>query len=86
MQNDNPPMEELLKVVQAKTANLFHTLYIAFPMIDYEKQVDPIIFGTLQDPTKQYNELSQWNNEITLDMLDWSHNDLGDMYKIAEWV
>jgi len=85
IQNDNPPMEELIKVVQAKTANLFHCLYIAFPMIGYEKHIDPIIFGTLQNPNAQYNELSpNLNNELSIDMLDWLN--LGDMFKIAEWI
>ena len=84
-QNDNPPFEELLKVVDAKVSNMFHTLYIAFPMIGYAKQIDPIIFGTLQNPSENYSELDEGlNNELTIDTLDWLN--LGDMYSIAEWV
>ena len=83
-QNDNPPFEELLKVVDAKVSNFFHTLYIAFPMIGYEKQIDPVIFGTLRNPSASYNELEEgWNNELTIDRLDWLN--IGNMYSIAEW-
>jgi len=83
-QNDNPPMSELLKVVQANTQGLFIALYIAYPMIAYEKQVDPIILGTIQNPNESYEKLSNWNNEITIDMLDFLN--IGDMYKVAEWI
>lgn len=83
-QNDNPPMQELMKVVDANVANLFHTLYIAFPMVGPVKEIDPIIFGILRDPTKHYNELNPgWNSELTADTLDWLN--LGDMYQIAQW-
>jgi len=88
-QNDNPPMTELLKTVQANMSGIFTQLYIAYPMIDLVKQIDPIIFGTLQDPTKNYDELSgsamnDWMSDITMDRLD-SVN-LGDMYEVAQWA
>jgi len=83
-QNDNPPMEELLKVVTAKVANLFHTLYIAYPMIGRQKDVDPIIFGVLRDPNKSYSELNEWNSELTTEQTDFAN--LGEMYQVAQWV
>jgi hypothetical protein len=88
-QNDNPPMTELLKTVNANLSGIFHQLYIAYPMIDNVKQIDPIIFGTLQDPTKQYDELDEssfngWMTDISMERLD-SVN-FGDMYEVAQWV
>jgi len=89
-QNDNPPFEELCKLVTAKVSNLFHTLYIAYPMIATEKQIDPIFFGTLRNPNVQYDHLNGLNNSwffnhsITEDRLE-SIN-IGDMFKIAQWV
>jgi len=89
-QNDNPPFEELCKLVEAKVSNLFHTLYIAYPMIDTEKQIDPIFFGTLRNPNVKYDELNGMNNgwffnhSITEDRLEAIN--IGDMFRIAQWI
>ncbi len=89
-QNDNPPFEELVKLVKAKVANLFHTLYIAYPMIDTEKQIDPIFFGVLQNPNVKYDNLDGmndgwfFNHSITEDRTE--NINIGDMFKIAQWV
>lgn len=95
-QNDNPPMEELMKLVEAKVSGIFDELYIAYPMIDNLKQIDPIFFGVKKNPSKQYDSLTgakdhfgagrmgfMANDEITLDRLD-SIN-IGDMYKVGQW-
>lgn len=89
-QNDNPPFEELIKLVKARVANIFETLYIAFPMIDTKKAIDPIFFGVLKNPSQKYDDLNRFgrgmffNNSITEDRLDVIN--IGDMYKIAQWV
>jgi hypothetical protein len=84
-QNDNPPLAELVKLVQARVANIFETLYIAYPMIDTRKAIDPIFFGTLQNPSQRYDQLDGVrNNTITEERMD-SVN-IGDMYKIAQWI
>jgi hypothetical protein len=92
IQNDNPPKAELYKIIEGNTSNLFHCLYIAYPMIKEHKEIDPIVFGVLQDPTKSYDTLDDTNNEwgmsnseITLDNLNWSVN-LGIMHNMAQWV
>jgi len=95
MQNDNPPNAELLKVVEANVSNLFHCLYIAFPMVGHVKQIDPIIFGILKDPTKDYDSLDgnkvytesfgfQANDELTANNMN--QINIGDMYQVAQWV
>jgi len=88
MQNDNPPGAELLKVVEANLSNMFHCLYIAFPMVGNVKEVDPIIFGTLQDPTKNYDSLDDtwgdWKSDINMERL--KEVNFGDMYQVAQWV
>jgi len=89
-QNDNPPFEELVKLVQAKVTNVFQTLYIAYPMIDTEKQIDPIFFGVLQNSNEKYDRLNDlgdgwfFNHSITEDRVD--KINIGDMFKIAQWV
>ena len=56
-----------------------------FSVDGYEKQIDPIIFGTIRKPNNAYHELEpKWNNELTIGTLDWLN--LGEMYSIAEWV
>lgn len=94
-QNDNPPMRELMKLVQAKHSGIFKDLYIAYPMIDNLKQIDPIFFGVDKIEGKQYDSLNGFkdrhtsgigfmsNDEVTMDRLN-SIN-IGDMYKIAQW-
>lgn len=89
-QNDNPPMEELTKLVQAKNDNIFDELYIGYPMIDTVKQIDPIFFGTVRNPTEKIDELDGlgsdlfFNDSITLERLNTVN--IGKMFKIAEWV
>lgn len=95
-QDDNPPMMELVKVVEAKISGIFDELYIAYPMIDHLKHIDPIIFGVKKDPSKHYDSLDGFkdhhhrgmgyipNSEITLDRLD-SIN-LGTMFHVGQWV
>lgn len=84
-QDDNPPMPELLKLVEARYDKGFDEYYIAYPVIDEEKQIDPIFFGVLRNPSKNdYHEISSWWNDITLDMIP--RFNLGDMFKIAEWI
>lgn len=95
-QNDNPPMEELMKLVSARVDGIFDELYIAYPMIDNLKQIDPIFFGVKRNPSKTYDSLDGAkdrftgrigflaNDQITLDRLD-SIN-IGDMYKVGQWA
>ena len=89
-QNDNPPIEELNKLIDAQIEGLFEELYIAYPMIDTVKQIDPIFFGTITDPTKQYDDVTTFgadmffNNSVTLERLE--KVNIGEMFKIAEWI
>jgi hypothetical protein len=95
-QNDNPPMMELMKAVVANVSGIFDELYIAYPMIDRLKHIDPIIFGVKKDPLKKYDDLNGWkdhhttgigymaNNEITLERID-SLN-FGDLFHVAQWM
>jgi len=92
IQNDNPPSDELKKIIEGNVSNLFHCLYIAYPMIKEHKQVDPIVFGTLQDPSKRYDVLNDSNqeygfsnSEITMDSLN-NWLDLGNMRQLAHWA
>jgi len=94
-QSDDPPMAELMKLVEARVSNIFDELYIAYPMIDNLKQIDPIFFGVKRNPSKTYDTLEGFrshsrtsigflaNDEITLDRLEAIN--FGDMYKIAQW-
>ncbi len=94
-QNDNPPMEELMKVVSAQVDGIFDELYIAYPMIDNLKQIDPIIFGVKRNPSKKYDSIDGAkdrftgrmgflaNDQITVDRLD-SIN-IGDMFHVGQW-
>lgn len=89
-QNDNPPFAELCKLVEAKVSNVFDTLYIAYPMIGTVKKIDPIFFGTLQNPNVKYDNIDGigsgmfFNNSITEDRLETVN--IGDMFKIAQWA
>ena len=89
-ENDNPPFEELCKLVEAKVSNVFQTLYIAFPMVGTVKQIDPIFFGVLQNPNTKYDRIDGlsinrfFNNTITEDRLEAVN--IGDMFRIADWV
>ena len=82
-QNDNPPMMELMKTIEANNSGVFDAIYIAYPMIGKVKNIDPITFGVLKDPTKSYNELNDFTREISTWRID-SVN-FGDMYKINQW-
>lgn len=89
-QNDNPPFAELCKLVEAKVSNVFDTLYIAYPMIGTVKKIDPIFFGTLQNPNVKYDNIDGigsgmfFNNSITEDRLE--KVNIGDLFKIAQWI
>jgi len=89
-QNDNPPHEELAKLIQAQNDSLFEAIYIGYPMIDKVKELDPIFFGVIQDPTKSYSDVngfgSDWlaNDSVTLERLNTVN--IGEMFKIAEWI
>jgi hypothetical protein len=95
-QNDNPPMVELMKAVEARLSGIFDELYIAYPMVGHVKQIDPIIFGTKVNPNKPHSPLDGAmdrhpsgmgflaNDEITMDRLD-SRN-FGEMFKVGQWA
>ena len=84
-----------MKLVNAKHSGVFDILYVAYPMIDIVKQIDPIFFGVKRNPNKEYDNLDgfkaehssgfgfQSNDTITINALD-SVN-LGDMFKIGQW-
>lgn len=90
--DDNPPMEVLKQIVQAKRKNLFSDMVIAYPMVGTVKKIDPIVIGIIKNPNKEYSLLSSplSFNKFWLDgdapisflkSLDW-----GDMFKITEWI
>jgi hypothetical protein len=90
-QNDNPPSDELQKIIEGNVSNLFHCLYIAYPMIKEHKEIDPIVFGTTQDPSKSYSTLDDTNgeygfsnSELTMDRLN--ALDLGTMRQLGQWA
>lgn len=95
-QNDNPPMLELMKAVEARLSGIFDELYIAYPMVGHLKQIDPIIFGTKVNPSKPHNPLDgtldrhpsgfgfMANDEITMDRLD--KTNFGEMFKVSQWA
>lgn len=60
-------------------------------MINEFKHVDPIIFGVIQDPTKEYNKIEDRQifgiSTLTENLIDNVDTlNLGDMFKIAEWA
>jgi hypothetical protein len=90
-QNDNPPSAELQKIIEGNVSNLFHCLYIAYPMIKEHKQIDPIVFGTTQDPSKSYSTLDDTNgeygfsnSELTMGRLNALN--LGTMRQLGQWA
>lgn len=88
--DDNPPMEVLTRTTSAKELEIFDTMYVAYPMIGEVKQIDPIIFGVIQNPNKDnYYDLKHldtfWlNGDTPFEYLK-SFN-IGDMFHIADWI
>ena len=49
-----------MKIVESKQINIFDELYIAYPMIDNIKQIDPIVFGVIKIPNTKYDSLEDF--------------------------
>jgi hypothetical protein len=87
--DDNPPMQVMQQIAEARKSGLFSCMVIAYPMVGPVKKIDPIVIGLVQDPNKEYPALGSidrlWlNGEAPIDYmrsLDW-----GSMFKITEWI
>ena|SRR4030042_400841 len=88
--DDNPPMEVLKRLIDTKELEIFDTLYVAYPMIGRVKQIDPIIFGVIKNPNKsdyynlKYLETFWLNGDSPFEFL--KKLDIGDMFKVAQWI
>lgn len=90
-QNDNPPNAELQKIIEGNVSNLFHCLYIAYPMIKEHKEIDPIVFGVTQDPSKSYGTLDDSNSEYGFSNSELTMNalnglNIGVMRQLGQWA
>ena len=89
-QNDNPPLEVLMKVINSKKFNLFDEFYVAYPMIGPIKAIDPIIFGVIKKFIgpffNTFESVSSMFVKGNIPFETLKTIDMGHLFKIAEWV
>jgi len=85
-ENDNPPLDVLNKLVDAKMLGIFDSLYVAYPMIGRKKMVDPIFLGVIENTALRLRENSIIRFDDMLAIEKASEKYFGELFEIGRWL
>ncbi|MBL8026319.1 MAG: hypothetical protein JNL74_07900 [Fibrobacteres bacterium] len=85
-QNDNPPLDVVKKLVDARQLGIFDALYVAYPMIGREKRIDPIFLGVIENgcETLRRQPIIRFNSEVDVAIAKAKY--YGELFEIGRWL